>query len=925
MKEATLRKKLIFAFLIIGITLTSFVIIVTLYEERNFERTTTRYYLKKESRVVRLILDAHVEKLGKLAKELTYTPEFDLLLQATENPLLCKNVSLRLKQLGIKYLLLFCNNSYLSGFTSKGGLLTSNPLGFVPRKPIGGVVTINGKLYIVAVRSGKSHGCYIALVERLLPSYFGGVGKLVNLKISGKNGKVCSGKESCAEINPVIFLKDIYGKEVAAIVPKPRACSVMRAHDEMVMHVFLFTVFGVVLSAFMSYLITRTSLIDNVEQLIKSIRNIHSDMSFNPPKFDDGEFKELAETIRWLIEKVKEGEFLFKIAANLIPVGVVVYREKLLFANREAVKLFGDEILKECSITDLVEEKYRTKMELIKKARLDGKEFSVSYTIRLKNKPGVVVRVISTTIHYQGAPAGLAAFVDITLSERIREFYRAIMGINDVLVKCNDEGRILKSVCDILSKVPHLNGVCIADYEGRSIYKKPEEFQCAGLSSQRVSIERYENGARLHLPIEVSGKVEYVLRLNTNIGDLFKHEIVMILSQLKVNIGATIERIRAHRAQLQLLFYDQLTGLKNFNALKKDIATLDACTLFYLNLKNISFINQAYGYEFTDRLIVSVATSLENTLKDRGELYRLHGDRFAFLIKKEISKECVQQVAGEIKQRLKDYPFESRTIPLAVDIGVTMMPALVETIAELISSAEAALLKAKQTGELCFYSESMKREIDNNIKIESMLKKAIKDKLFEFHYQPVVSLRTGKVEKAEALIRLRDENGRYINPERFITLAERFNMIRDITRIVIEKTFSETRNLGIGVSINFSAMDIESEEIIEHLERFIASSNNRIAVEITERDVMHNIESAKRFIERIKALGVEVEIDDFGIGYSSFDRIVELDFDLLKIDKSLIDLIGKNVKAERIVAYIIRLAHSLGAKALAEGIETRPR
>ncbi len=891
-----------------------FLILVTLYEENRFEKKVAFYYTNSGTRIARLLIKDQLNRLSALAKEISRTGKIE-----EEN----------LKELDISYALIFEENRFLKGLSDEGKRLAHNPLRIIPKPDSRGFVKINGTIYIFASKKIHKTGNRdtLVLLSKLDLSGFKAFGILStppgNMKPSGSAIRTVKHKNRV-----YIVLSDISGAPLVALEIKPPLSYIFHEHDKMVLAVFLLTLAGATLSSVIIYKILRDLVISDVENLSGALRRAGDTPVLSLPELRTRELIQLADTIKWLIDRLKESEYIFQKTATLMPVAIVVYKQKPVYANREALRIFGEDLLNR-SVIEMTDPKYRQKMQIIKKKRIEeGEFFTANYVIKLLTKERTVLRVISTTIFYQGEIAGLSMFIDITEPHRIREFYSIVNRANDILIKSQKENEkeLLLEICSIIHALEEIEHVSLLK-NGEAVGFFGEKLSATEICTareKRIKIISTETSSTAYLPVVINSDVEYVLCIHSNIPNLFTENISSILDSLRANLTIAIEKLRYHKHLRHTLFHDTLTGLKNLNSLKRDLKKLKEGTLIYINIRNFTTINQVYGYSFADKLLKSIGSTIEDITPNEVEVYRLHGDKFALLSKRELDRSKALSLSNQITEILKNYEIEDRQITISIDIGITSIPSLVDTAEELIESAETALAEAKIRKSITFYSKEMKRITIENLELESYLKQAIKESLFTFCYQPILNLNSSRIDKAEALIRLKHPELGSINPERFIQIAEQSNLINDITLIVINQAIREIAPLNIGVSINLSARDLESKGVIDALKKMLviySRKNVKISVELTERDAMSSFNFAKETIKELKAFGAEVEIDDFGIGYSALDRIMELNFDVLKIDKSLISQINRNPKANQAIKYIIELAHSLGAMAQAEGVE----
>ena len=942
MNDTDLKRKIIVSFIVISILFSALVIIVTVFQRNSLKQAITSHYMKRYEKIVLTSLNDSLDSFNKLNKELAKNT--GLCEGGKNKPLSAHNTvfnRLSLGNLKIDYAFIFKNSQLLYGISKQNGILEHNPLNFIPKKQRLGFVKFNGQIYLYSAletnKNTNKNRCVIVLLKSIYTNRI--ISKTAHISLSTPkhyslktDGRILVGvyKNSTSE-SVIIF--DIFKKPAASLVLSPNMQDILSIFNKIIIRFFIILTIAAVLGFILSYVVIKYTVLNNMEILVKSIKNIHSDLTLHIPKFKSREFEILSDTLKQLTERVKESEYMFNRLSDSIPVGVIVYRELPIFSNRYANKFFGRDMTG-IPLMNFIDEKDKPLVKEIKERRIRGDDFFKSYKIKFNTPQSKIAAISSSTITYNNKPAGLIAFVDVTKDEILKSVYKIINSVNEVIFKNTNEEYLINSVCEALSKNSEISFVSIRKHQkGKTIELSQcgsgKELQTKGIAVnyEALSIFKIKNYSCINIPVTVNGKVEYSISIHSHISSFFSDETKAVMAQMGISIGLFIENIRTEEEKTHMLFFDTLTGLKNFNSLEKDIKGLSSCVLIYINIRNFSIINQVYGFRFGDVFLKKFGSILRENIKSTDNVYRLNGDKFAILIGGRLDKMHIENLILRLKNVFYEFNADNRKIAVYFDAGVTGLPDYVSQKELLIESAETALTKSKDIKDICFYSIDMKKETEENFALEIYLKEAVEKKLFFFYYQPILNLNKNIIDKAEALIRLKDSEGKFINPERFIALAEKINIIGNITKIAVNTVFTEISEFkSIDISINLSSNDMENPQIVSYIEKNILKHKNRtfkISVELTERDAMKDINSTKEFIKKMRKLGVEIEIDDFGIGYSSLDRIVELDFDVLKIDKSLVDMIGKNLKAERIIAYLTKLAHSLGAKALAEGVETK--
>jgi len=494
----------------------------------------------------------------------------------------------------------------------------------------------------------------------------------------------------------------------------------------------------------------------------------------------------------------------------------------------------------------------------------------------------------------------------------------AIAKINQHFLMKNDEEKILSSICRFIVESEFCKQAVLSDSLGK-VYRYPKE-----------KIKNFFMQKELELVYGNSS-----LKLDLYFCIRFEHAEVFepIIEMMKKNLETSLKALRDDKKINQLIYKSSVCDCPNINALYTQLENRkEPFALVIMNIRSFSSINLLYGFEFGNRVLSAVAKTMKEVIHDNDVVYHLFGNTFcAFidmqdmeklhLITKKIAKKCAKNIF-----------VEQRHIPVGCRFGVAKYPDDSQKSLEIKDLAMTALSYArKYQREFVVYEKNMKEMLSSYMKTEQMLIDSIEYKRFEFHYQPVVDAKTQKAVACEALIRLKDEDNKPISPEYMIRVAEELGLIRDITKFVVENVAKQQqiwqqKDFHVKVAINLSSYDVEDEKFIEFFEEMLLKyglTNKSIAVEITERTAVQNYTVAQKFLNRMKEIGISVEIDDFGIGHSSLSQITQLEFNTLKIDKSFVDKIVSSEKDQEIVKVIIGMAKILGVNTLAEGVETK--
>ena len=380
------------------------------------------------------------------------------------------------------------------------------------------------------------------------------------------------------------------------------------------------------------------------------------------------------------------------------------------------------------------------------------------------------------------------------------------------------------------------------------------------------------------------------------------------------------EKVREKTESLEKQYYrDELTGLENRNKLILDLSERKYNKLVIIDIKSFNDINDFYGNTIGD-VVLKALSKLISLYCDQNNLnsYRVNSDIFAVVDNIGLKEEFIEKI--RLLQNVINnqcFFYEEGKIYITVIMGL----ALGEE--SLFEKAEMALHYAKKNKKLFqIYKEELNifEGIKENIIWTKKIKDAIADNRIVPFFQPIVNNRLGTIEKCEALIRMIDENGEIISPYFFLDIAKKAGLYKELTIIMLEKTFEVLNETDYEISINLLLQDIASSEIrsliIEKLEK--AKNPKKVVFEIVESEGIENFKEVTDFIKEIKKYGSKIAIDDFGTGYSNFSYLMKLNVDYIKIDGSIIKNIHKDKSAELVTKTIVAFAKGLGIETVAE-------
>lgn len=358
--------------------------------------------------------------------------------------------------------------------------------------------------------------------------------------------------------------------------------------------------------------------------------------------------------------------------------------------------------------------------------------------------------------------------------------------------------------------------------------------------------------------------------------------------------------------------------------------------VFSIGLDRFRRINETLGYHLGDLLLKAAAKRLTRCINKRGAIARLSGDEFVIILNPVVYKHDAAQIAQEILNTFaQSFIINNHEIFISLSIGIACYPRDSNKLEELLQKSNLTMKRVKQRGGMSFdfYSVLIQKTLVSNcLDLEADLRHALKRNELQVYYQPQVSLKTGKVVGAEALVRWLHPKRGSVSPGIFIPIAEETGVIESIGEWVLRtacqqyKTWQESGLFLMKIAVNLSGRQFNQKDLTLWLDRIlqeIGFDSKSLELELTESILVENPAVSVLKLRGIKALGVKIAIDDFGTGYSSFSYLQQFPFDVLKIDQCFVASIDRNSKNAEITKAIISLAHHLNLMVVAEGVETQ--
>ena len=387
---------------------------------------------------------------------------------------------------------------------------------------------------------------------------------------------------------------------------------------------------------------------------------------------------------------------------------------------------------------------------------------------------------------------------------------------------------------------------------------------------------------------------------------------------------------------------DHLTGLSNrrrfLEELGHEISRVECKgqlgVLLLIDLDHLKLINDTAGHAAGDQIIVKVAGLLRQASREEDFLARISGDEFAVAYP-AMSEDQGLQKARQLLQRINSLKprYNGRILNISASIGVVTFPQQGTVPIELMAKADAAMSVAKSSGRNRVYrydeTDMMRERMDKQLVWKDRLLEALEQDALHLVFQPIVAVSSGKVHHFEVLVRMAEANGVLVPPGMFIPAAEQFGLIQWVDRQIVSKAIWRLSALpeemqDVGFSINLSGLSVGRQDTYELIEREVSDSGvdpARITFEITETAACEQLANAIDFIHKIRQLGCQVSLDDFGVGFSSFSYLKHLSADVLKIDGSFIRDIHNSHADQLFVKALVDVARGMGMRTIAEFVE----
>ena len=708
----------------------------------------------------------------------------------------------------------------------------------------------------------------------------------------------------------------------------------------------------------------QTRMVSRMEILNKELIEVSGDASVGRRLSEQGSggTSDLARTINRLFdaigerdEEIQDKDRLFADFSRTLPEIVLVHDERILLANESAASLIGLDPTQLIGrdVADLVKPAYRALFRKTVARRLAGENAPDRLEIQLINgdESGLWVEAQSSVIEHHGSKAILTIARDVSyrknlevsLSRSKRQAQYTLESISEGVITTDNEGRI-----DYMNLAAE--SMTGSNRDEASGHKTGELFSLIDETDRRalgdpvercLSIRRRVNMGRRALLVSRDGKHE--------------HSVEITASPIKgpgSNVSGTVvvmhdvSEIRGLTKQMSYqAAHDALTGLINRREFERrldeamDTARSEQVVhiLAYMDLDRFKAVNDSCGHIAGDNMLREVASLIKEQVRDSDFVARLGGDEFGtLLIGCPLDK--AQQIASDICNAVANYRFvwQDKIFNIGISVGLVEVSHSSGNLQDVISAADSACYVAKQRGrgQIHVYSardETVARE-RGDIQWLRQLQNALRDNRFELAMQPILATGSGSVSgpSVEILIRMPDERGRTGNSADFLRSAERYQLMPQIDRWVVNAVLAAINSGEIKIAsqrscaINISGQTLSDESFLSFVVEALDHSGvapGSICFEVTESAISTNVQYAQRFIEVLHGIGCEFSLDDFGSGLGAFSSLKHLPIDYLKIDGTYTRNLATDQVNQEMVAAMIKLARTMEFKVVAEQVE----
>lgn len=599
-----------------------------------------------------------------------------------------------------------------------------------------------------------------------------------------------------------------------------------------------------------------------------------------------------------------------------------------------------------------------------------------------KNGTLLLVELTLRAVTFDGHPASLVLVSDVGDRERAQDTLRLLIEVTAAASEAEDvyaiTVRCLEKVCKLtgwplgqawfvnesenvlLCSSSHYSDLMLGDFRRSSLKRRLP--RGAGLPGQvweklapvwveDLSKNADSEEAQLALAAGLKAAIAFPIWDGRKLIAIFEffsqgvlapdRSLLGVFEKLGLHLAIVFQRKWEQEAVRHQAYHDVLTGLPNrvlfkdriIQALAHAHRNRQKLAVLFLDLDRFKMVNDTHGHPVGDELLQGVASRLNKAMREMDTIARLGGDEFMVLLPEIDQVEDAAKVAQKILTAFDpSFDIQGHRFHLTTSIGISLYPHDGEDAQTLMKNADIALYRAKEKGRNNYqlYTPAMTANAVARLNLENSLRKAIQQQEFSLHYQPQLSIRSGRVIAVEALLRWEQPEGGMFMPAEFIPVAEDTGLIAQIWEWALQngcRQLKEWQKSGVavpGLTMNISSYQFQHTHLVPTVRRILEDTGvdpHQITLEITEGMAM-KADYAISVLRDFKHMGIKISIDDFGTGYSSLGQLKRFPIDYLKIDPFFVREVNTDPNDEAIVTAIITLAHGLGVEVVAEGVET---
>ena len=662
--------------------------------------------------------------------------------------------------------------------------------------------------------------------------------------------------------------------------------------------------------------------------------------------------RELGEKRETAVAQRREGEEKFRGLLDSAPDAIVIVDPdgRIVLVNTQTEKMFGynrDELPGE-----------PVEMLMPKRSR----KAHVGHRANYGSNPGT--RPMGTGLELAGRRKDGSEFpVDITLSTlETQDGVLVTSVVRDITERKRAEDELRESeerLRIIFEYAPDV--YFLSDLQGNIVNLNGAAEEITGLSKKEVVGKNYIDleillsedipKANAILAASIDGKPAGPVELTLNHRNGGSTAVEVRTFPMEINGQALIliagrditERKQAEEELRHLAHHDGLTGLPNRRSLIDRLTMTLAqrrrkeqmVGLLFLDLDRFKVVNETAGHAAGDSLLREVAGHLRSAVREGDSVARMGGDEFTILLPEIARPEDAARIAERALAAVRrQWLVDGHEFSVTTSIGIALWPQDGDDVDTLLRNADTALYRAKDAGRdrIEFYAAGMHAEVADLAALEADLRRALQREEFVLHYQPVMDVNTGQTTGVEALVRWQHPERGLLNPMEFIPVAERTGLIVPLGEWVLRSACAQYRawrEAGLDperLAVNFSARQFRDPSLFDMIAEILEDTvfdPRRLQIEITEQTAMDEADSTLAIFGELKILGVQIALDDFGTGHSSLAYLRRFPVDVIKIDRSFVSDVTSDPDDAAITSTIIAMAHTLGLKVIAEGIETQ--